>query len=106
MSTPALSPLSLLCNWCQISFPKGKARPGRDADHSPQSRTVVENEHSSLHMVTLGFVTMLQGVFKCANYFIAVSFPQLSRSVVPTGNAMIWAHHGSHSHDQLLTLDV
>jgi hypothetical protein len=28
-------PLSLLFNWYQRSFPGGKARPGRDADHSP-----------------------------------------------------------------------
>jgi hypothetical protein len=26
------------------SFPRGKARPGRDADHSPPSRAEVKNE--------------------------------------------------------------
>jgi hypothetical protein len=38
------SPPSLLYNWYRGSFPGGKARLGRDADHSPASRVEVENE--------------------------------------------------------------
>jgi hypothetical protein len=36
--------LSLLYNGYQASFPRGKARPGRDADHSPPSSAEVMNE--------------------------------------------------------------
>jgi hypothetical protein len=38
------SPLSLLSNGYRRSFPGGKARPGRDADHSPSSSAEVKNE--------------------------------------------------------------
>jgi hypothetical protein len=34
----------LLYNGYRGSFPRGKARPGRDADHSPPSSAEVENE--------------------------------------------------------------
>jgi hypothetical protein len=34
VSRPALGPLSLLYNGYRMSFPGGKTRPGRDADHS------------------------------------------------------------------------
>jgi hypothetical protein len=37
-------PPSLLYNEYRGSFPGGKARPGRDADHSPPSSAKVENE--------------------------------------------------------------
>jgi hypothetical protein len=37
-------PPSLLPNGYRGSFPRGKARPGRDADHSPPSSAEVENE--------------------------------------------------------------
>jgi hypothetical protein len=37
-------PPSLLYNGYRGSFPRGKARPGRDADHSPQSSAEVKNE--------------------------------------------------------------
>jgi hypothetical protein len=35
---------SLLHNGYRGSFPRGKARPGRESDHSPQSSAEVENE--------------------------------------------------------------
>jgi hypothetical protein len=37
-------PPSLLSNGYRGSFPRGKARPGRDADHSPPSSVEVKNE--------------------------------------------------------------
>jgi hypothetical protein len=41
-------PLDFCCTECIIGtegpFPGGKARPGRDADHSPQSSAEVEKE--------------------------------------------------------------
>jgi hypothetical protein len=37
-------PPSLLYNGYRGSYPRGKARPGRDADHSPPSSAEVENE--------------------------------------------------------------
>jgi hypothetical protein len=37
-------PTSLLYNGYRGSFPPGKARPGRDADHSPPSSAEVVNE--------------------------------------------------------------
>jgi hypothetical protein len=44
VSRPPLEPThSLLYNGCQGSFPRGKARLGRDADHSPPSSAKVMN---------------------------------------------------------------
>jgi hypothetical protein len=43
-SRPALGPPSLLYNGYWGSFPRGKARPGRDADYSPPSSADVKNE--------------------------------------------------------------
>ena len=40
LSRPALGSLSLLYNGYRV-FPGGKKRPGRDADHSPPSSSVV-----------------------------------------------------------------
>jgi len=37
-------PPSLLSNGYRGPFPGGKARPGRDADHSPPSSAEVKNE--------------------------------------------------------------
>jgi hypothetical protein len=37
-------PPSLLHNGYRGPFPEAKARPGRDADHSPPSSAEVENE--------------------------------------------------------------
>jgi hypothetical protein len=36
-------PVILLCKYTR-PYPGGKARPGRDADHSPPSSAEVENE--------------------------------------------------------------
>jgi len=43
LSRPALEPTSLLYNGYRV-FPGGKERPGRDADPSPPSSTVIMNE--------------------------------------------------------------
>jgi hypothetical protein len=43
-SRPALGPTSLLSNGYRGPFPGSKARPGRDADHSPPSSAEVKNE--------------------------------------------------------------
>jgi hypothetical protein len=40
MFRPAHPPMQ----WAPGSFPRGKARPGRDADHSPPSSAVIKNE--------------------------------------------------------------
>jgi hypothetical protein len=37
-------PLSLRYNGYRGSFPRGKARPGRDTDHSPPSSAEFKNE--------------------------------------------------------------
>jgi hypothetical protein len=44
VSRPALGSPSLLSNANRGSFFEGKARPGRDADHSSPSSTEVKNE--------------------------------------------------------------
>jgi hypothetical protein len=41
---PALGPPSLVSNVYRVSFPGGKARQGRDADHSPNSSAKVKKE--------------------------------------------------------------
>jgi hypothetical protein len=44
-SRPALGPTSLLTMGTGGSFPGSKARPGRDADHSPPSSGEVKYEY-------------------------------------------------------------
>jgi hypothetical protein len=44
VSRPALRPTQPPVQWVQGSFPRGKARPGRDADHSSPSSAEVKNE--------------------------------------------------------------
>jgi hypothetical protein len=44
-SRPAVGPTQPSVQWVPRSFPRGgKARPGRDADHSPPSSAEVKNE--------------------------------------------------------------
>jgi hypothetical protein len=46
VSRPALGPTQPPVQWVLGGpFPGGKARPGRDADHSPPSSAEVENEY-------------------------------------------------------------
>jgi hypothetical protein len=44
-------PPSLLYNGCRRFFPGGRARPGRDADHSPPSSGEVKREYE-LHLLS------------------------------------------------------
>jgi hypothetical protein len=44
VSRPALGLTQPPEQWVTGSFPRGKARPGRDADHSPLSSAEVNNE--------------------------------------------------------------
>jgi hypothetical protein len=44
VQTGSGGPPSLLYNGYRGSFPRGNARPGRDADHSPPSSVEVVNE--------------------------------------------------------------
>jgi hypothetical protein len=44
VSRLALGPTHTPVQWVPGSFPGGKARLGRDADHSPPSSAEVENE--------------------------------------------------------------
>jgi hypothetical protein len=44
VSRPALVHTQPLVQWVPWSFPRGKARPGREADHSPPSSIEVVNE--------------------------------------------------------------
>jgi hypothetical protein len=44
VSEPALRPAQSPVQWVPGPFPGGKARPGRDADHSPPSSAEVVNQ--------------------------------------------------------------
>jgi hypothetical protein len=44
VSRPALGPTQPPVQWVMRVLSPGKARPGRDADHSPPSSAEVENE--------------------------------------------------------------
>jgi hypothetical protein len=44
VSRPAPRPTQPALQWVALSFPGGKARPGRDADHLPSFSDEVKNE--------------------------------------------------------------
>jgi hypothetical protein len=65
-------PPSLLSNGYRGSFPQGKARPGRDAGHSPPSSAEVVNEYEVYFLSSQAPPWRVAGLLYLSVYIISI----------------------------------